>query len=413
MKYLILVLAVLLLAPNIALAEEEEGLEAPLLQEKAPKKEEAPKPPQATEENEESWGETEKIKTLVTGLKASGVKKGIAESITGIVANELDKLGAFKVIGLDDIQELLNIEQQKQMVGCDEASCAAEIGGALGAELFVQGSVGKLGEIYLLDMKVIRIEEAKVEARVSREVKGDISKLIEETRVAVRILMRDILEQTSGLLMVEASEEGATIKVDGTIVASTPLDEPLTVAGGMHTVMIEKEGFIIFRKDVNVERERTAKLIARLQPSQEYIETYKAGVKNRSILSWSITGAGILATGGAVASYLISRNKSNDLSEDIEAYNKKAVRTSSEADGLDDREKTIASLEIVTIATGVVALASLITGISLLSTAPDADRYDTKSSIQVEEAKIQKSNNQPQARLVISPGAIGLTIQFN
>ena len=106
MKYLFLVMAVLLVAPNISFAGEEEQQGAPLLQEKA-SKQEAPKQAQVSTEMEDAWGGDDKIKTAMMELAPAGVEAGIAKSLTGVVAKEIDKMGAFKVIGLEDIKMLI------------------------------------------------------------------------------------------------------------------------------------------------------------------------------------------------------------------------------------------------------------------------------------------------------------------
>ena len=45
--------------------------------------------------------------------------------------------------------------------GCSEASCIAEIGGALGAQFMITGSLDRLGRRYILNIKLIDIEQVK------------------------------------------------------------------------------------------------------------------------------------------------------------------------------------------------------------------------------------------------------------
>jgi len=43
---------------------------------------------------------------------------------------------------------MLGFEQKKQLSGCTDTSCMVAIGGALGVDKIVTGTVGKLGESY-------------------------------------------------------------------------------------------------------------------------------------------------------------------------------------------------------------------------------------------------------------------------
>ena len=77
------------------------------------------------------------------------------------------------LMGMGDIREMLDMEAQKAALGCDQESCLAEIGGALGVPLLVVPSLGKLADVYLLTLKINDVENAKVSVRLSREIKGD------------------------------------------------------------------------------------------------------------------------------------------------------------------------------------------------------------------------------------------------
>ena len=77
------------------------------------------------------------------------------------------------VISRDEIKSMLLHEQSKMLMGCDDESCLAEIGGALGVQYIVSGNVGRIGETYLLHLKLINIREAKVENRVAEVRKVD------------------------------------------------------------------------------------------------------------------------------------------------------------------------------------------------------------------------------------------------
>ena len=122
------------------------------------------------------------LKLAVLDLEAKGVEKSTAETLTDIVTVSLKKLGVFDVISRSDIQQMLNFEESKQLVGCtSNSSCIAEIGGALGVARVVTGSVGKVGSSYVINLSLLDTKSAKVIERESRSVQGNLDKLVDET----------------------------------------------------------------------------------------------------------------------------------------------------------------------------------------------------------------------------------------
>jgi TolB-like protein len=105
-----------------------------------------------------------------------------------LVLSELQQAG-FQAIGPDDINSLLGFEKTKQAVGCDEASCAAELGAALGVGYLVAGSVTALEGSMVLTLKLIDVKNTRVLARASRVVEGGQSALPQMIALAVNDLV--------------------------------------------------------------------------------------------------------------------------------------------------------------------------------------------------------------------------------
>jgi len=58
-----------------------------------------------------------------------GVHKDTAKMMTGIVATELAKLGRYEVLSADDVAALIGLEKLKDVAGCSDVACAADIAG--------------------------------------------------------------------------------------------------------------------------------------------------------------------------------------------------------------------------------------------------------------------------------------------
>jgi TolB-like protein len=75
-----------------------------------------------------------------------GIEASLARTITALVSAELSRFLDLNVIADADVKRMIDLEGQRQQVGCEDSSCLAELAGALGARLVVFGSVARLGE---------------------------------------------------------------------------------------------------------------------------------------------------------------------------------------------------------------------------------------------------------------------------
>jgi hypothetical protein len=86
----------------------------------------------------------------------------------------------------------------------------------------------------------------------------------------------------------------------------------------------------------------------------------------RDLLGWGavgIGGAGVITCAVLIG---VSSGKASELAEDIEIYNERPVRTSENAQELEDRKASVAALDAGAIAAGAVGLAAVGAGLFLL-----------------------------------------------
>lgn len=112
----------------------------------------------------------------------------VPELLSDSMATEIASATSCRVITQADIMEMLDFEAQK--AACSEASesCLAEIGGALGVERVIGGSLGMLGSSFKLQIKLQNVAQGRVEKRVDRTIKGDAELLDLAARNAAREL---------------------------------------------------------------------------------------------------------------------------------------------------------------------------------------------------------------------------------
>ena len=81
-----------------------------------------------------------------------------------------------RVTSAKDIQQLIGLERQRSLLGCDAAtstSCLAELAGALGVELLLNGSVVKSESGYLATLRVLRTADGQSVAAPTERLRSE------------------------------------------------------------------------------------------------------------------------------------------------------------------------------------------------------------------------------------------------
>lgn len=113
------------------------------------------------------------IRVAVYDFELSDVDPQVGRIVTDSVLAELRKLQRVSVIGMEEVQAMLDHEAQKQLMGCEsDESCLADIAGALGVDVLVTGSLARLNDAHIFTMKRIDQTKAKVAGTVNRRLKA-------------------------------------------------------------------------------------------------------------------------------------------------------------------------------------------------------------------------------------------------
>jgi hypothetical protein len=115
---------------------------------------------------------------VVLDFRMLGVDARIGTIFTGLVAAELQKVKNLSVIDRADIDAAIDVERQKDLIGCDNTTCLAEIAGALGTNLVVYGSLGSIGTQFAVNASLYDSKNNRARARFSRMVVSKEDELI-------------------------------------------------------------------------------------------------------------------------------------------------------------------------------------------------------------------------------------------
>lgn len=173
------------------------------------------------------------VKVAVMEIRSLGTDTHLADLLSEVALTEVGSFDRLDVIGRSDIESMLGFEKQKKILGCtEEASCLAEIGGALGVEFVVVGSLGRIGGLYRLDMKVVETAKGRVRARTGESVEGKEEKLVNAVQRAIHRLLDPIARP--GLAGELPPPPGGTTQTVGAgpLVVPPPAKEPAPATAG-------------------------------------------------------------------------------------------------------------------------------------------------------------------------------------
>lgn len=147
----------------------------------------APAPPAASPAP--APAKPERVKILVMDIAAAGLDESTVENITGLSAVILADDRRLDVLSGSDVKQMAALEGEKQAMGCtNDASCLAEVAGAMGAGLIIYGNGGKLGTLLNINLNLFDAAQARSVGRVAIQAKS-LEELPEKLRPALQQLV--------------------------------------------------------------------------------------------------------------------------------------------------------------------------------------------------------------------------------
>lgn len=168
---------------------------------------------------------------MVPGLRQNNsLTKEVADALNNVILAEFQNDPRYVVVGGGDIAALLEQETQKQLMGCDEDSCLAEVGEALGADILAKTSLAAVGNSYLLSVNLIDVETATPMRRISARSGRDDDVLIEAAQKAVQAVLDDSAD--NGVIVVGDGITRQGVDDDSGLSLGPPPAWPFAAAAG-------------------------------------------------------------------------------------------------------------------------------------------------------------------------------------
>ncbi len=237
----------------------------------------------------------ERIRIGVIDLTSETVPPSHLRLLADRLRVELFATGRFRVLERDEMDAILE-EQAFQQSGCVATECVVEMGQLLGVEQMVGGSVGKLGEMYTLSLRMIDVRTGAIVRTAVRDCQCSLEEILvrvigETARALAGVTAGGAVQAAGeGIVFVASEPSGARIFLDG-----QPRDEttPATlseVPAGMHIVRVTSDS-LVAEEQITVVRDEVVRVNLDLQPitgslfidsdppqAEVYLGTAKLGV---------------------------------------------------------------------------------------------------------------------------------------
>ena len=118
----------------------------------------------------------------VIDFDASGISQLEATSLTNRFRTAVGDVGVMRLVERGMMEEVLQ-EQGFQQTGCTSEECAVEVGQLLGVQNMIGGSIGRVGETFTLDVRMISVQSGISLVTKQKTYAGKIDGLIIEVEV--------------------------------------------------------------------------------------------------------------------------------------------------------------------------------------------------------------------------------------
>jgi TolB-like protein len=221
------------------------------------------------------FSQNSKQQIAVLALDPVGVSKSESITLTNRLRSEMVKTGAFTILERDKMDVILK-EQGFQMTGCTSSECAVEAGQLLNVKQICSGSIGKIGSIYTVTVRLVDVETGKILKNVTEDCECPLELVLTNSmhNIALKIAGKmpntggvRSLEKGTGDIFIKTEPPGAEIYFDGVKMDETTPITLRNVAAGEHKIEMVKGNLVgslkirikdneLYRQEIKLEKAR-------------------------------------------------------------------------------------------------------------------------------------------------------------
>jgi TolB-like protein len=118
----------------------------------------------------------------ILDFEGQGISVQEVQTLTERMRTEIGNTNAVRLIERNAIESIM-AEQGLTQSGCVTDECAAQVGQLLGVQFMINGSIGKIGDSFTIDVKMFSVETGATERSKNVTHDGDIEGLLVEMQI--------------------------------------------------------------------------------------------------------------------------------------------------------------------------------------------------------------------------------------
>ncbi len=185
------------------------------------------------------WAQQKKTTIAVLEFqRTGGLEASEAATLTNRFRGLLVQTEAFEVIERDKMGEILKEQDFTMSDQCNSAECAVQIGQLLGVQAMIAGDIGKLGQTWTIDVRMIDVSTGKILKTQNEDFKGEIDGLLQMMKKIAEKFA--VVETAKGRDVVKDKGKEVVKEDKGKVKADKTKDDKGTAVGG---TQVTKKGF--------------------------------------------------------------------------------------------------------------------------------------------------------------------------
>ena len=218
----------------------------------------------------------------ILDFKGEDVEDKVLRACYNQLEESLIESNRFTVIDKGQRDEILE-EQKFQNSGMCDEECAVELGQLLGAEYLMLGEIIGFDKLYQVNIKIINIEKGDVAEKVTSQIEGGMSDLLNGMEDASQEIVRriasgsgpqpvmqpsgqmTITEKTYGSINITSDPKGADILID-LIEYGVTSKNIEKIEAGYHNLILSYPGYERLQKRIMIEKDKTLSISEFLVP---------------------------------------------------------------------------------------------------------------------------------------------------
>ncbi len=223
----------------------------------------------------------EKPTLAVLEFDGFGISTQEVAALSNRLRTNLTQLGTYRIIERGLMQQIL-LEQDFQLTGCTSDECAVEIGQLLGAQFMLAGSIGKVGNTWTIEMRIVNVQSGEVVRTASYDTRGEVDIVLTEGMGAAarKITGVELAETASaatrtilrpGILDVSVEPSNGIVFIDNVDMGGSDLRGIELEPGVSHSITARLERYHTIDTTLTLEAGEGGRLSLNLQPMMGYL----------------------------------------------------------------------------------------------------------------------------------------------